>query len=482
MKSKMNHLFVLAIIGIIFISGCVGQEGKPVCPPAGLPQPPGCEGGPEIPKLMIPSTGQPAVAEINISDSITVTSDISKINYPSFYNTPSAKPTIVKNPYCIIAEESVSYPADYLGSRPFPEISGAPLPAYIKRAVGLKDVWTPYGPNLNNCASESGYSSTREAFEKTLPHVKALGGEQIHVTNYIAFTNFQKAELEDLSKAAMPDDELRFVAKRASEQGLGVVLYLNLAPGKENVSWDIPSDSWLSTLIKNWKQFALHEAKIAQETGIKAIMINHFDYQPSIKGFEETYQREMLALIKDVRTVYGGKVILLIEPLSGANLDKMENLLGEADIFLYTPHTKINDETDKTVSVSNLRSIYAKRLAEIGKYYGKYNKPIYLRILIQSESEFLEKGWNEDMFCIQRGSDPCYQKNLKVDFSLQAIAYEALMEAIKEVHGESINFSAVDTYGYWFTDTILPKNSQPQMAHSIRNKPAESVVKEWFRR
>ena len=75
----------------------------------------------------------------------------------------------------------------------------------------------------------------------------------------------------------------------------------------------------------------------------------------------------------------------------------------------------------------------------------------------------------------------CYQKDLKPDFSIQAIAYEALLESIKEVHNKDMKIEAVDTYGYWFTDVMLPKNSQPQIAQSIRNKPAESIVKEWYK-
>jgi len=56
------------------------------------------------------------------------------------------------------------------------------------------------------------------------------------------------------------------------------------------------------------------------------------------------------------------------------------------------------------------------------------------------------------------------------------------MEAIKEACGSYLDIAAVDSYGYWFTDVILPAVSQPQMGHSIRNKPAESVVSEWFKR
>ena len=103
--------------------------------------------------------------------------------------------------------------------------------------------------------------------------------------------------------------------------------------------------------------------------------------------------------------------------------------------------------------------------------------------MIQSEEDFLSNGWNEDMFCIEKDGDACYQKNLTVDFSLQAVAYEAMLEAISEsIKSDSINISGMDSYGYWFTDVILPENSQPQIAQSVRNKPAESIIYEWYKR
>jgi len=65
---------------------------------------------------------------------------------------------------------------------------------------------------------------------------------------------------------------------------------------------------------------------------------------------------------------------------------------------------------------------------------------------------------------------------------VQAIAYEAMMEAINEAHGKFLNVEAVDAYGYSFTDVLLPQVWLPQISHSVRNKPAESIVKEWFKR
>jgi hypothetical protein len=162
----------------------------------------------------------------------------------------------------------------------------------------------------------------------------------------------------------------------------------------------------------------------------------------------------------------------------------VDEILNSVDGFIYTPITNILAYAeDKSVSVSNLKSLYADNLRSIGQDFSKFEKPTLLRVLIQSERDFLENGWNEDMFCIQRGDDPCYQKNLFVDFSLQAIAIEAMLEAVSEVQQTgALNVENIDIYGYWYTDVILPDFSQPQMAHSIRNKPAESVVFEWFKR
>src|SRR3990167_11089674 len=136
------------------------------------------------------------------------------------------------------------------------------------------------------------------------------GNEKITFTNYVHLSNFKSAEI-DVSEKAVSEKDLRFVAIKASEQNLEVILYLNLSPGEEKVSLEIPSASWLGTLIHNWEPFVLDQADIAEETKVYAIMLNHFDYQPGIKGFEDTYQKEILTLLQKIRNVYSGKVLLM---------------------------------------------------------------------------------------------------------------------------------------------------------------------------
>ena len=476
--------FLISIVSIVglFVAATAAIFVFQWCPPQGpWPNPPWCG-----------TASAPAKEEFK--DVLVVPTDQSRITYPDFYR--QAKPTniIISNPYCLIEAPETIYPATYLGVYPLPQIKGAPLQLEIKRVVALQDTWISHplsNPNINNCLSFKNAifslikkSPMFESYKKTLPRAKMLGGDTIAITNYILFSNFKTASVEN-EKPIINNETLRKIVKTAKSQEFDVLLYLNLGPGIDQVNdpvGDIPNDEWLATLIDNYAVFLLNQAKIAEETGIKGIMLNHFDYNPSIKGHETAYQNKMLELIKKARSIYSGQLILLIDPLWDADLAKISGVLSDVDAYIYTPQTNVLAGVgDKTVSVDNLKRLYLENFKQIGADFGKYNKPFYFRILIQSYKDFLVDGFQET-YCTQKGADLCYQTKLKPDFSVQAIAYEAMMEAIKEAHIKFLNVAAVDTYGYSFTDVLLPQVSLPQISHSIRNKPAESIIKEWFKR
>jgi hypothetical protein len=503
-KGLLTCLVVILVIFGLIIAGVAAMFFAKICPPQGpWPMPPWCGEDsrtfsipvPPMPPQDIPSIEEiseiptlPKIAlteapELEIEKAVVIPTRVDEIPYPEFYNNPTFTKAVVKDPYCALVQAQVAYPAEYLGSYEFPAVNGAPLPETVTRSIGIKDVWIAE-PNLNNCPFIIPYEKMRQSLDSTLERVKALGGEEITFSNYIHFIEFEKPLLQSPSQAAIPEADLRYIAGKAEEMGLGMTLYLNLAPGNVKTSWEIPGDEWLAELINQWEVFVVDQARLAEETGIDAMMINHFDYQPGIGGFEGVYQSEMLELLGKVHSVYSGRVLLMIEPAMGADLNKLSDLLNAVDGFIYTPYTNILENApDKTVSVQNLKVLYAGNLKEVGREFGRYQKPFLLRVLVQSEKEFLEKGWNEDMFCIERDGDPCYQKNLTVDFSLQAVAMEAMLEAVSQVERDQVMaIENIDIYGYWFTDVILPDFSQPQMAHSIRNKPAESVVYAWFKR
>jgi hypothetical protein len=58
-----------------------------------------------------------------------------------------------------------------------------------------------------------------------------------------------------------------------------------------------------------------------------------------------------------------------------------------------------------------------------------------------------------------------------------------MLEAIEQLHTEeSMMVYGVEATGYWFLDVILPHISHPQISQSVRDKPAEVLIYQWFKR
>ena len=424
---------------------------------------------------------------LTIENAIVVPTDVSKIDYPSAFNNPTITSVQVFDPYCAIEREEIAYPVEYLGDYEFPQVNGAPLPAEISRVVGLHDVGIPdytFMDCANNVTNDA-RALEREGFLKAMKRAQSLGADEITITNMLKFSDFENAELEPLERCPVSSDDFCYIAGNAEELGLDTTLCLNLFIIDKN-PWDypIPSSDWLATLIHNWETFVLNQAQLSEETGVDALMINHFDWQPYIKGYEDVYQTGMLALLGKVRTVYHGRILFMLDPLQGADLDKLSKLLSSVDGFIVNAvPAPLSYASDKTVSVSNLKGLYLTYFRNIAIEFNKFHKPYLIRVLIQSEKTFLENGWNEDMSCVRKGDDPCYQLHLEVDFSVQAIAYEAMLEAIAQVHTEQqMDVYGVETTGYLFMDVVLPHVSHPQISQSVRDKPAEAVIYQWFKR
>ena len=89
-----------------------------------------------------------------------------------------------------------------------------------------------------------------------------------------------------------------------------------------------------------------------------------------------------------------------------------------------------------------------------------------------------ETGCTEAVNSMEVSYSKCIQRDTEVDFSLQAIVIQAQMEHIKEQNIDNLIVFAND---YFVTDNLYPYFAFPNLAYSIRNKPAEGLVREWFR-
>jgi hypothetical protein len=107
---------------------------------------------------------------------------------------------------------------------------------------------------------------------------------------------------------------------------------------------------------------------------------------------------------------------------------------------------------------------------------GKNVIPVVWIFDIESYQDFFLNGWVEDGLCVNN----CMQNSLTTDFSEQAIGYEGFLEAI--TNQTSVPTAAVESYSYWWVDVILPDQSFPNISCSVRNKPAESIIYQWYKR
>jgi hypothetical protein len=63
------------------------------------------------------------------------------------------------------------------------------------------------------------------------------------------------------------------------------------------------------------------------------------------------------------------------------------------------------------------------------------------------------------------------------------MGYEAMLEAINE-QTDFMSDSVIIDAGYWLTDDMVPRSDGstgfPNLHQSVRNKPAENIVRYWF--
>src|SRR5207245_11115524 len=103
-------------------------------------------------------------------------------------------------------------------------------------------------------------------------------------------------------------------------------------------------------------------------------------------------------------------------------------------------------------------------------------RPVVWQLFAQSHRDYLLNAWVEDGFCVSG----CAQNAVRTDFSVQAIAYEAMLEAVSTQ--TAFTTVGVTATASWYVDVILPAQSFPNISQSWRNKPAESILRSEERR
>ena len=407
---------------------------------------------------------------------MTVPSDFTEIPYPEFYQRAPSLSYTVRDPYCAIASPVVAYPASYLGAFPLPAIQGAPLPTAVSRGAGVKDYWQ-YG--LTNPSTNAGCSGDMHvAFVNTLQRLRRLGADHVDIyqSAYLIDVNAALLDFDLTRRIEISDAELAWIVAQSKAAGLEVHEYMLVAG--EDVNHVLlptpPTSAWASAYLDAYTRFIVNRAAVAQTDGIQALQLDwgvyFFDWTP----FRDLFIAKMTAAAQQVRGVYSGKI------LYGATapwISNDVNLMNSIDWFIGDIFgIQFSAADNANITVPQLKQKYLDLITGLSNALGAAKRPVMWRLFAQSHRDYLLNGWVEDGFCVSN----CAQNAVRTDFSVQAIAYEAMLEAVSaQTAFTTVGVTAVAS---WYVDVMLPAQSFPNMSQSWRNKPAESILYRWFAR
>lgn len=395
---------------------------------------------------------------------------------------------------CKLKTYNTSYPNEYLGTNPIPTPTQK-FDSGVSRGIGLKDYY-PGGEN-NGCSSNIEYS--RVVFEKTLDRLVSTGVDVVEIYQYGPINDYNTSVWTmDESRWQIPKSEVAWFVQKAHSKNLKVSLAWQLWPVDANNNkitnydyYKMP-ESEMVRILRGWHNVVMDVAKLAKESKVDILNVQWSAfYFPTVTLYPETATQEFLSIIDDIKGVYSGKLYMAAPRFFDKRIiEKVDAIIVPLNPSNWSYIDDIN------ISVSLLKQRYMDSINGIYLDFSLYSNmptkdiPIIWDFNIQSRDKALSQGWVEDGFCIatlggdilQWGNPSCMQVNYVTDFSIQALAIEGAFQAIKEQNyfkTYGINFST----GYWHTDTLVPgPEGFPNLSQSIRGKPAENIVKAWYKR
>jgi len=395
----------------------------------------------------------------------------------------------------------VQYPISYNGNFPIPKAESI-LPSGVVRSMAIVDA-TPLGPGpfragQGMCKDEHTYALN--VWKETLNRIQLNGSNRVVIYGWAGYDDLTKStwNLNKTSFIPTVDSDLKFVVNEAKTRNLEVYYFQQFdytdLKGNSLDPNSISKEDFKKTLDA-YHVFIVNQAKFAQSIGIAGIGVDWaypvFDkILPKMTSYDPVFRtmwlNKMYLIIDDIKSVFSGKLII------GGVVTAMDStIIGKVDVMAITPHFGthfVTAEENKNLTVDLLKSKYNAELKNIYTDIsnqlngGPINLPVIWNLQVQSNSDYYVSGWTETVFCVKF---PCPQLTYKTDFSVQAIGYEALLQVVNEQKYFKNSAVNIDV-GYWLTDDLTPHITGthpgfPNLNQSVRNKPAETIVKYWFR-
>lgn len=382
---------------------------------------------------------------------------------------------------------NIQAPQSYLGEHVIP-LTSTSLPANISRTMGLKDLdawWSK--PEYVTCSDKNSYLI--KVYTETINRLDQLGVEEFWVYNYGIWDDFSKplwsiAEVDYV----IPNDVLEAVVIEAHKRGIKVFLSWQMNTSDKVSAWNsldvlnLDIDT-LDTLLTSYKAHIIKYAGFLESIGIDGIAgdLGSFD-PPSTAEHRELYVSKTVSTISNIRSVFSGRIAYgkFFPVLDNRILEQIDEL--HLVLWLGGSYSQESFSTDWMETISSWQTARYKSKANEQSATLAFEIPIVWEIYAQSTKDFfLSNGYLEDSFCFAT----CVQQLITNDFTMQAIAIEGAMRHITSQ--KIFTTSGVSITNYWLRDEIIPTSVSgnitfPNISSSIRNKPAEEVVRLWYQK
>ena len=418
---------------------------------------------------------------------IVTSANPAAVNYPADYSVAAVRDVVIEDPYCNPEPATIAFPAAYLGNRPLPAINVTAGRGNFRRMAFLKDVWGKPNPNfVPGCRGDP-----KAAMRSTLKRLRALGVDTVFVTPWTNFDPtgpaWRVVNPAETRSSTMGDADLEWFVAEAKARGLAV-FWRNQIQGTQDSNGNLVPypPATVENVLKSYDALEIYleeRGAFLQRIGVDGVSLggSYWAHFPQILSPEQ-YVDRTARLIRRLKAVFGGKVsydahpVIASDPYLAGAIDYYEDGLWAWGV---------TEQEAASLTVPLLKSKYRQRIDGIRQSPSLNGKPIIWNVYMPSRSDALTTGYLEETFCTA-GYDlgvtyatSCIQAGKTTDFALQAIAHEASLEAIFEQ--DSGNVAGVSIQ-YWMDDNLLPSFTFPNVATSIRGKPAEAIVYRWFRR
>jgi hypothetical protein len=414
--------------------------------------------------------------------------DISRINdysqYTKFGDATKYNPESI----CDYPKKTIIYPSSYIGKYQLPTINSTPLKAGVVKAVAITDSW---GEMNYGCGGRTELENLDETFKR----LKSIGVEYVTygITYGYSYDGANWKVYSPYEFGLQNRDDFINMNAIAAKYGIKTEWF------SQFMEWDAVAKTWApikqystSTEMKGFLEayeiYLLDLANFLDKNKVAGLHIDcncagfNFNANPSS---QQIYIDFLKRIAPKIRSIYSGNIVLA-SPLE--NYDKVsdEPLIAKnvnSFFISFAVSPDLYENRIDTFNISDVKNWMNQKILPKLNINNPYQVPLALHFAVGSRMDntvFYDTG-----FCLSSNNstnpsnnNSCFQRNIQPNFSYQAIVYEGIFEWFSDL--KSVTFNRIQTIDYSHIDQLIPTNWFPALDGSIRNKPAELIVKSWY--